>query len=137
MPTHAAVQLAIETRFSAQWADQSVVIRYENDPRKLPAGPHIRLFIRNGRAIEVGFSGGKILYRRPGWINAQCFIQAKLGVKQARQMGDAVIAIFEGQQFSEITCRESEVVELGDDGEGFWQANAKIFFDHDFEVTVN
>jgi len=133
MSSHAETHLAIETRFDAQWADQSVAVRYENDARKRPTGPFIRLVIRNARASEVGYSGNKILYRRPGWIVAQCFVQAKEGTQAARVMADSVIAIFEGQQFSSITFRESEVVEVGDDVNGFWQVNAKVFFDFDFE----
>jgi hypothetical protein len=136
MPENAPAQLAIETRFGAQWTDDSVVLRYENDPRKKPTGPYIQLFIRSGRAVEMGFSGNKILYRRPGWIVAQCFILPKEGTQTCRIMADAVIAIFEGQQFSGITFRESEVVEIGINTaikSVFWQANAKVFFDHDFE----
>ena len=133
MPTHAAVHLAIETRFNAQWADQSVSVRYENDPRKRPTGSWIRLSVRNEKAVEIGFNANKVLYRRPGRIVAQCFVSNKQGTQAARVMADAVIAIFEGQQFSSITCRESELTEVGDDGNGFWQVNAKVFFDFDFE----
>lgn len=50
-------------------------------------------------------------------------------------MADKVLDIFEGQQFDGITCREGELEELGDDGEGFWQVNAKVYFDHDIERT--
>lgn len=135
MPTNAEVQKAIETRFRDNWPDQSVELRFENEARKKPTGKFIRLNIRNLRPIESGYSGGKILYRRPGIIWAQCFVPAKTGTQQARVMADDVADIFEGQQFSEITCNEAEVEEIGDDGEGFWQANAKIYFDHDFERT--
>lgn len=135
MPTHAEVQLAIETRFNTLWADESVAVRYENDPRKRPTGPFIRLSIRSAASKEVGFAESKSLYRRPGWIVAQCFVQAKQGTQAARVIADAVIAIFEGQQFSDVTFRESEIVEVGDGGNGFWQINAKVFFDFDLEVV--
>jgi len=135
MATHAAAHLAIETRMNTLWADQSVDVRYENEARKVPTGDHIRLSVRNRQSFEAGYSGGKILYRRPGVIIAQCFVQAKKGTQQARVIADAVLDIFEGQQFSDITCNAAEVVELGDDGEGFWQVNAKVYFDHDFERT--
>lgn len=136
MSENAPAQLAIETRFEAQWIDDSVLLRYENDARKKPTGPYIHFFIRTGRAREMGFAGNKILYRRPGWIVAQCFVKARKGTQACRVMADSVIAIFEGQQFSGITFRESEVVEIGIDRNekaAFWQANAKVFFDHDFE----
>ncbi len=135
MPTHADVQLAIETRFNTLWTDQSVAVRYENDPRKRPTGSFIRLSIRNARSSEVGFAAMKSLYRRQGWIVAQCFVEAKKGTQPVRVIADAVIAIFEGQQFSDVTFRESEIAEVGDDGNGFWQVNAKVFFDFDFEVV--
>jgi len=135
MSTHAAAHLAIETRMNTLWADQSVDVRYENESRKVPTGDHIRLSIRNGRSYEAGYAGGAILYRRPGIIWAQCYTQAKTGTQRARVIADAVLDIFEGQQFSGITCNAAEVTELGDDGEGFWQVNAKVFFDHDFERT--
>jgi len=136
MSENAPAQLAIETRFDAQWIDDGVAIRYENDARKKPPGPYIHFFVRTGRAIEMGFAGKKILYRRPGWIVAQCFILPRKGTQACMVMADAVIAIFEGQQFSGITFRESEIVQVGISStskEAFWQANAKVFFDHDFE----
>lgn len=135
MSSYAAAHLAIETRMDSLWTDDSVSIRYENESRKIPAGDWIRFSIRTLRGREVGFSAGKILYRRPGIIWAQCFVQAKTGTQRARIIADAVIDIFEGKSFSGITCDVSELSELGDDGEGFWQVNAKIFFDHDFERT--
>ncbi len=135
--THEATHEAIETRFRTNWADQDVAIRFEQDAKKRPSGPFIRVVVRSLRAREVGYSGDKILYRRPGWISMQCFVQVGKGTRSARSMGDAAIAIFEGKQFSGITCRESELQELGDDGKGFWQANAKVFFDFDFERTKN
>lgn len=135
MPTHAEIHTAIETRFDANWADQTVAIRFEEDPRKRPTDPFIRLVVRSLRSQEVGYSGDKTLFRRPGWIAMQCFVPVGSGTQAARVMADAAIAIFEGQQFSSITCRESEVVELGDDGKGFWQVNAKVFFDFDLEVV--
>lgn len=131
--THAAAHLAIEDRFRLQWSDNSVAVRYENDPRKRPTGNFIRLSIRNARSNEIGFNANKILYRRQGWIVAQCFVVAQKGTQLARVMADAAIAIYEGQKFSKITFRESELVEVGDDGNGFWQVNAKVFFDFDFE----
>jgi hypothetical protein len=135
MPTHAAAQLAIETRFRDNWIDQNVALRFENEARKKPADEFIRLVIRNFRAAEVGFAAGKILYRRPGVIYAQCFVQGRKGTQRGRVLADAVLDIFEGQSFSSITCNTAEVEELGDDKEGFWQVNAKVFFDHDFERT--
>jgi len=135
MPTHAEVQLAIETRLRDNWPDQSVELRFENEARKKPTGKFIQCNIRNLRPIESGYAGGKILYRRPGIIWIQCFTPARTGTNVARVMADDVANIFEGQQFSGITCNEAEVEELGDDGEGFWQANAKVYFDHDFERT--
>ncbi len=131
--THAAAHLAIETRFNTLWVDQDVAVRYENDPRKIPTDKFIRLTIRNGISTEVGFAANKILYRRQGFITGQCFVQAKQGTQEGREMADAVIAIYEGQQFSSITFRESELVEVGDGGNGYWQVNAKVFFDFDFE----
>ncbi len=135
MPTHAAAHLAIEDRMNTLWADESVDVRYENEARKIPTGDHIRLNVRGLRPIEVGYSGNKILYRRPGIIWAQCFVQAHTGTQRARVIADAVADVFESKQFGGITCNEAEVVELGDDKEGFWQVNAKIFFQHDFERT--
>lgn len=137
MPSYSAAQLAIETRFDANWSDQTVRTRYENELRKRPTDPFIRLSIRNLRSRLVGIAGNRHLYRRPGWISIQCFVPVKEGTQTARVMADAAIAIFEGQQFSSITCRESEMMEIGDDGKGFWQVNAKVFFDFDFEVTIN
>ncbi len=136
MPTHAASQIAIETRFDTKWVDQTVSVRYEADPRKKPVDKFIRLSVRNLQSRRVGISGGKILYRRPGFINMQCFVLTGDGTQNARVMADTAIAIFEGQSFSSITCRESELREIGDDSEGFWQVVARVFFDFDFEVTV-
>lgn len=136
MPTQAAVQLAIEDRLKTQWVDQSVLLRFEEDSRKKPSGPFIRLSIRNLRSLEKGISGNKILYRRPAFISMQCFVQVGTGTQAARVMVDAAIAIFEGQQFSGITCRESEVKNVGDDKKGFWQINAIVYFDFDEEVIV-
>lgn len=135
MTTNSAAHLSIETRLRNQWADQNVELRYENEARKIPIGEHVRLHVRSFRAIETGYSGGKVLYRRPGMIVAQCFVEAKTGTQRARVIADAVIDIYEGQEFEGITCNESEVVEVGDDGNGFWQVNAKIYFDHDYERT--
>lgn len=135
MPTHAAVLTTIETRLHDQWSDETVDLRYENEARPKPIGPHIVLHVRTGRSFEAGYAGGKIRYRRPGWIVAQCFTEAKKGTKAARELADTVIGIYEGQTLSEIIFSESEVVEVGDDGSGFYQVNAKIYFEHDFERT--
>lgn len=131
MPTYDAMQQAIETRFQSNWTDQSVELRFENEARKRPTGKFIRLNIRNLRATEEGYSGNNILYRRPGIIWAQCFVPRHEGTRQGRVMADQVLDIFEGQDFGGIRCGEGEVQELGDDGKGFWQVNAKIYFDHD------
>jgi len=133
MSTNAEAQLAIETRLNANWTDQGVELRFENEARKIPVGEHLRLSIRNLRPFEVGYSAGIVRYRRPGIIWVQCFVEAKTGTQRARVIADAVADIFEGQQFGEITCREAEQEELGDDGEGFWQVNCKIYFDHDYD----
>lgn len=135
MPTHANSHLAIETRFQSNWSNDDVPIRFEQDPRKKPSSSFLRLSVRNLRALEVGYSGDKILYRRPGWIHIQCLVPVGKGTQVARDLADTAIAVFEGQQFSGITCRESEIKETGDDGKGFWQVVAKIYFDHDYEVT--
>ncbi len=134
--THATAQIAIEDRLRIQWADDDVDLRYENDPRKKPLKSYVHLFVRSGRAVEMGFSSSRVLYRRPGWIVAQCFVEAKTGTQVCRAIADAVIAIYEGQTFSEIIFREGEVVEVGDEGNGFWQLNAKVYFDFDFERTI-
>ena len=136
MPTSAAVQLAIENRFETQWADDDVSLRFEEDPRKKPTGSFIRLSVRGLRSQEKGFSGAKILYRRPAFISMQCFVQVGDGTQLARVMADAAVAIFEGQTFSDISCGESEIREVGDDKEGFWQVNAIVYYDFDEEITV-
>ena len=133
MPTYQEASVLIETRMDALWADQSILVRFENDPRKKPADKYVHLFVRNGREVEMGYAGNRVLYRRPGWINVQCFVLPHQGTKDLRAMSDAIADIFEGQQFSGITCTEAEVEELGDDGEGFYQFNVKIHFDHDYE----
>ena len=133
MPTHSQVQIEVETRLQDNWSDPDVDLRFENEARKIPPGPFVRLTIRSGRSQEKGYAGNKILYRRPGIIWAQCFVPRQFGTQKARSIADAVLDIFEGQQFGGITCSEGEVQELGDDGKGFWQANAKIYFDHDIE----
>jgi hypothetical protein len=136
MTTHAAAQIAIESRFDTLWTDQDVAVRFEEDRRKRPTTPFIRLSIRSVRSVPVGISGNKILYRRPAMISMQCFVPVGTGTQAARIIADTAIAIFEGQQFSGITCRESEVKELGDDGQGFWQVNGLVYFDFDNEVTL-
>lgn len=136
MPTSAAVHLAIENRFETLWTDQNVTLRFEEDSKKKPSGPFIRLNIRGLRSSEKGFSGAKVLYRRPAFITMQCFVQVGTGTQAARVMADAAVAIFEGQTFSSISCGESEVREVGDDKKGFWQVNAIVYFDFDEEVTV-
>ncbi len=133
MSTNAEVHLAIETRMHQQWVNQDVRVRYENESRKIPAGPFVRVVIRTQRAFEVGYAGNKIRYRRPGTIIAQCFVVAKTGTQVARDLADTVIGIFEGQQFDDLTCEEGWIEELGDDGNGFWQVNARINFDFDFQ----
>lgn len=135
MPSFAAVQLSIETRFRDNWPDQSVDLRYENEARKLPTGKFIRLTVRSGRGVESGYAGNAILFRRPGIIWAQCFVPRHEGTQEARVMADQVLNIFEGQHFSGVECGEGEVQEVGDDGNGFWQVNAKIYFDHDTNRT--
>lgn len=135
MSNYADAQLAIETRFQTQWADQDVALRYENEKRQLPSDNFIRLVVRSSRSEEIGYSGPNILYRRYGIITAQCFVLPQTGTQKARELADAVAGIFEGQSFSGITCRESEVVEVGDDGNGFYQVDARVYFDHDFERT--
>lgn len=135
--THEAIHDAIETRFDANWAQTDVDVRYEEDPRKRPSGKFIRVTVRSLRSREVGYSGNKVLYRRPGFIIMQCFTQVGTGTRVARKMADDAIAIFEGQQFSGVSCNESELRELGQDGKGFWQVNALVHFDFDFERTIN
>lgn len=133
MPTEVEAQNAIESRLTAEWLDQDVELRFENDPRKLPTGSHIILHLRHVVTTEVGYSGNNILYRRFGMIVAQCFVEAKNGTKIARGLADAVLDVYEAKQFGSISCNQGEVVPVGDNKDGFWQCNAKIFYDHDFQ----
>lgn len=135
MPTYGEAQVAIENRLKQNWTDNDVLLRFENEGRREPGKPYIQTLIKELRTEEVGYAGNKILYRRFGLIWAQCFWPAKEGTKKARDVAQAVIDIYEGQQFSQIICREGNIDPSGDDGKGFWQVNAKIEFDHDFERT--
>ena len=135
--THGQVLSLIEHRLRTNWADDEVDVVFEQDRQKRSTGLFIRASVRSLRSIEVGYNGGSILYRRPGWISMQCFVEVGNGTRRARDIADDAIAIFEGQQFSGVTCRESEMQELGDDGKGYWQCNAKVFFDFDYERNVS
>jgi hypothetical protein len=137
MPTNSQVLTSIESRFDSNWDDDSVEVRYEQDRRKRPSINFIRLTVRTLGTQEMGIAGSKILYRRQSSIVMQCFTIVGNGTKLAKDIADRAVAIFEGKQFAEITCRESSIRELGDDGKGFYQVNATVFFDFDLEVSTN
>jgi hypothetical protein len=140
--TEAEVNIAIEDRctalFNVTWARQPpVLIIHENVSRSRPAPPYVRFFVTTIREDGKQYAGNRIDTRYLALLTAQIFTTKGEGTKMGRSIADVLKAIYEGQQFGGITCREAVLTNVGNDPkvEALYQQNLRIPFDYYHSTT--
>lgn len=97
-------------------------------PTAPPAAPAAwaRCVVRSldRRQATMGSAGGR-RFDRIVLVIVQIFVQAGCGTELANQLADQAGAIFEGVEIDEIDCYKTDVLEIGADGKGWYQANVQ------------
>jgi hypothetical protein len=106
---HAAAATAIRSRLETAWpggAYPAVPLRWQNEGPALPAAPYVMIEILGAGEVIAGFGGGPggNLWRDAGRIEIHVFVARGLGVLPAKQLGEAVCAVYRGQRFGGLQC---------------------------------
>lgn len=121
-----AVRIAIESRLKDNLLS-SVPIKFDNVPFNYPSKKtsYVALVILTGEGFQIAMSPKR--YRHVGIITGQIFAPEDKGTKEANEIADFIKEIFQGIQFSGITCRAANTVRVGEI-EGKFQINVNIPF---------
>lgn len=121
-----AVRIAIESRLQDNLVD-SIPIKFDNVPFTFPSKKtsYIALTIQTGEGVQVAMSPKR--FRHVGIITCQIFAPEGKGTKEVGEITDRISAIFQGVQFSGITCRTASSIRVGET-EGKFQINVNIPF---------
>lgn len=86
----------------------------------------------DNRAISMGAIATGSGYRwNEGEIEFQCFVPLDAGIDDAAALAEEVAGALRGQTFTGGHYRNMRLVELGSDGEGWYQYNVIAEFYHD------
>ena len=127
--TFAAAQLAIESRFEAQFS--SCPIKYQNvDFEEKANETFAELQIKEGDANRASIGVSSVLHRSTGVISVNIYTAKNTGTVTARGYADLAADVFRDQKFSGITCRSPVVRNIGP-REGRYVVNMTVSFYRD------
>lgn len=120
----------IEQYFDTQWAARTP-INWDND-NATPSGNHVAFTINHDLSSfhNLGNEDGGQTYRREGLITVQVFTRQGTGTEDSRTLSYQVQQILEGYRNSSLHIKAGVVRKIGEDGNGFWQANVDIPFEY-------
>ena len=120
----------IEEYFDTQWAARTP-INWDND-NATPSGNHVAFTIDHNLSnfANLGNEGGGQTYRREGLITVQVFTRQGTGTEDSRALAFQVQQILEGYRNASLLLKAGVVRKIGEDGNGFWQANVDIPFEY-------
>ena len=120
----------IEQYFDTRWAARTP-INWDND-NATPSGNHVAFTIDHDRSSfhNLGNANGGRTYRREGLITVQVFTRQGTGTEDSRALAHQVQQILEGYRNSSLLLKAGVVRKIGEDGNGFWQANVDIPFEY-------
>lgn len=104
---------------------------FDNEDFTPPDGPWVRLTVRQaGGGQETLGAKGNRSYRRIAGTFAQVHTLADQGTAEADGIAQEILAIFEGESFSDLDFNDGVIREIGSDGR-FYQEVVEINFDYD------
>ena len=120
----------IEQYFDTRWAARTP-INWDND-NATPSGNHVAFTIDHDRSVfhNLGNEGGGQTYRREGLITVQVFTRQGTGTEDSRALAFQVQQILEGYRNASLLIKAGVVRKIGEDGNGFWQANVDLPFEY-------
>lgn len=83
-----------------------------------------------GFQASIGAPSGN-MFRRAGVITVQIFVPEGTGSVEAREKAEFAQSAYIGQDTGEILYYDTTIVEVGNDGFGFYQINVKANFEYD------
>jgi len=111
----------IEGRFNTNWT--TTTIAWGNADFDTPNNTEwVRFNILNGASSYRAFDKKR---RHTGIINIQIFAPVNSGTHTIRGYADTIAAIFEGEQFDDVTCDVASIETIGTD-DRFHQINVNI-----------
>jgi hypothetical protein len=122
--THAAIHIAIRSRFKTLVADaQSVATEYDNAPFTPPDGTiWARWSVLDGKSDQVSLRSPTARYRRTGVAIASIFAPLVKGTAAALALADTVVAAFRTVTADSVTYWTPSVQVIGRE-EPWWQVN--------------
>ena len=139
MATRLEVKEALVAAFVAGWSGQTAPVTYDNetfDSQSLSSFVRVAVRFFDSDIGALGGPGvsGQRKYTRVGAVFVQCFCREGIGTRTADLLAEAAANIFEGKSFLSSQIRISgrvPVIEIGPDGEGFYQINVEANFEYD------
>lgn len=132
--SYAADAATIRQRFESQWpgAGFSPVIAHtfgdvSYTPPNLTAWVRLSVLSGEQRQVEMG---RKRRFRRTGLVVVDIFVPAGDGDGQAKELGDAVVDIFQGRTVNGVVLRGTSVERVGVEG-GWLQYSASTLYQAD------
>jgi len=128
--SYAQEQAYITSHFSNMWP-AGVGVAYPNvkfDTNNIDEW--VRLNIVRGVAYQASMGGDTNVYRHPGNVIVQVFVEPNSGAKRALELADTACAIWRGQQFDGLVFKAPVVIDLGIVA-GWYQVNVSCPFYRD------
>lgn len=108
-------------------------IGYENKKFTPVSGTAwVRISIQEADSNLAGL-GSKRLFRNIGIISVQVFTAIGEGTKEANEIAESILGIFNGVSFDGITCRATSIDRVGETN-GWYQLNATTPYYWDRQV---
>ena len=117
------------TKFETEWLSQTE-IEWPNVAFTHTTVPYVRfsVAVTDARNGTIGINSPT---KFAGYIIGQVFVKTNSGYKQAYDLAQSILAIFQNAQFSGVLTYAGEIIEVGVDPEdsNLFQVNAQIPFD--------
>ncbi len=105
-----ATRAAIEGRLQTAWS--TTPIQWDGVKFDPPAGPYLRCHVLFGAREKPNIGVDIPIVRNTGTIVLSLFVPANIGTTLLRTYADLAKLIFDGRQFSGVTCREADALDL-------------------------
>ena len=135
---------SIETRLRDYFDSSIVPIQYENVSTLKQGTQTIKDFNKVDKFIRLTITGadaeqidiGGTYARHTSIITLSVFTKAGKGTALARKTLDTLYSIFNRQNFDEICCRTTAMVNVGEDADGWYQVNLDTEYYTDRQDTI-
>lgn len=125
----------IRTRLNTEWAN-ATPIAFPNVSFNPPSPPSvwIRLTVNDGESQQIDIGSKPATIRYAGVIFVQIFTVSNKGDAEALTLADNVKTIFNNWNGVNVVCRAAKIINVGNDGQGWYQVNVAIPFIRDEQL---